>query len=56
MIHAYLMLIIVAHTLWLCAFVIFKTCVDSDEIWTMLDVSFQYANRKPNINVVRLHN
>lgn len=41
MIHLYLMLIVVAHILWLCAFVIYRTCAHSDEIWTILDRPFK---------------
>jgi len=36
MIHLYLMLYIVMHILWVCIFVMVKTCEQSDEIWAML--------------------
>lgn len=50
MIHLYIMLFIIAHILWLCAFVMAKTCADSDEAWTPFEQPFQFTNRKPNIN------
>lgn len=52
MIHLFIMLYIVALTLWLSAFVVCKVCADADAAWARYYKTFQYSNRKLSINTL----
>lgn len=52
MLHLYIMLYIVALTLWLSAFVMWHACEQTDAAWRSYYRPYQFTNRKSNINVI----